>query len=292
MRLIVAGMTQPLPPSRFGLEAFSAIPAAGWIRGAFDAWCARLMDRSAAIARFLDCRIEAVALAWLAIFSLAALPRLLLPETPVVGLGGLLRHVLPYVAIGLAPIAGFLIAAGSFPRGVLNEQPSIRLAKWGHWRRLSVLEARQSPAYGPRGFVVSLLVGMLLNVVVRSLEFLTSMPAMGSLAPEWGNRIFMATAADVIVMNFFYVVCFVMALRSVPLFPRMLVLAWGIDIMMQLTIWKVAMSAPGVPLPVSSALMDLLQGNITKVMISAVVWLPYLLLSERINVTYRNRVPA
>lgn len=288
----MAGMMQSLPPARVGREAPVAATLTGWIRRAFDGWCARLMDRSMAISRFLDCRIEAVALAWLAVFSLAALPRLLLPQTPVVGIDGLVRHVLPYALIALAPIAGFLVAAGSFPRGILNEQPHIRLALWGRWRKLSVLEARQNPAYGPRGFVVSLLIGMLLNVVVRTLEFLASMPAMGSLAPEWGNRLFMATAADVIVMNFFYVVCFVMALRSVPLFPRMLVLAWGIDIMMQLTIWHVATGTPGVPLAVSSALMNLLQGNITKVMISAVVWLPYLLLSERINVTYRNRVPG
>ena len=287
----MAGMTLISSPARFGRQVpFGAVP--GLIRHAFDAWCARLVDRSAAIARFLDCRIETVALAWLAAFSLFALPRLLFPQTPIVGVDGLFRHLLPYALIALAPIAGFLVAAGSFPRGILNEQPQIRLALWGRWRRLSVLEARQNPAYGPRGFVVSLLIGMLLNVVVRSAEFLASMPSMGSLAPEWGHRIFLATAADVIVMNFFYVVCFVMALRSVPLFPRMLVLAWGIDIMMQLAIWKVAMAAPGVPLAVSSALMNLLQGNITKVMISAVVWLPYLLLSERINVTYRNRIAA
>jgi hypothetical protein len=34
----------------------------------------------------------------------------------------------------------------------------------------------------------------------------------------------------------------------------------------------------------------LLQGNIKKVMISMVIWLPYLILSERVNLTYRSRV--
>ena len=40
------------------------------------------------------------------------------------------------------------------------------------------------------------------------------------------------------------------------------------------------------------ALGDILDGNIKKVLISVGLWLPYLLLSTRVNVTYRHRVPA
>ena len=36
----------------------------------------------------------------------------------------------------------------------------------------------------------------------------------------------------------------------------------------------------------------LLQGNMTKVLISIAIWLPYMMLSERVNLTYRSRLPA
>jgi hypothetical protein len=36
----------------------------------------------------------------------------------------------------------------------------------------------------------------------------------------------------------------------------------------------------------------MLTGNVKKVLISMALWLPYLLLSTRVNVTYRHRVPA
>jgi hypothetical protein len=48
----------------------------------------------------------------------------------------------------------------------------------------------------------------------------------------------------------------------------------------------------GLPAGVGSALHGLLDGNAKKVLISVALWLPYLLLSTRVNVTYRNRVPA
>ena len=49
---------------------------------------------------------------------------------------------------------------------------------------------------------------------------------------------------------------------------------------------------PGLPADVAAALQPLLEGNVMKVLISIVLWLPYLLLSKRVNVTYRHRVPA
>ena len=36
----------------------------------------------------------------------------------------------------------------------------------------------------------------------------------------------------------------------------------------------------------------MLDGNVKKVLISAALWSPYLLLSRRVNVTFRSRVPA
>ena len=113
-----------------------------------------------------------------------------------------------------------------------------------------------------------------------------------SHAPLWGNRLFEVMAADVIVMGFFYTVCFVLALRSVPLFPRMLVFAWLVDIAIQLGVARIVMATPGVPTDVAQPLHGLLEGNITKVLISALVWLPYLILSDRVNITYRSRMHA
>lgn len=231
-------------------------------------------------------------MAWMVIFTLGCLPRLLFPVTPLAGAADFIALVVPYMLIALAPVAGYVVATGSFPRGLLSAQPAIRLSLYGRWRRLDVLEARQSPVFGPAGFIASLLIGLLLNVVVRSFEFLLAMPAMGGAAPLWGDRLFALMTADVVVMSFFYMVCFVMALRSVPLFPRMLLLAWGLDIMMQLLIGKTIMATPGVPAEVAAPLHALLEGNITKVLISAFVWLPYLILSDRVNVTYRRRAPV
>ena len=99
-------------------------------------------------------------------------------------------------------------------------------------------------------------------------------------------------ALDVVVTSFFYMVAFVMALRTIPLFPRMLLYAWLIDIMMQIVIARQVAAVGGVPDGVVAPLLALLEGNMTKVAISAVVWLPYLLLSERVNVTYRHRTDA
>ena len=96
-------------------------------------------------------------------------------------------------------------------------------------------------------------------------------------------------AADVIVMSFFYMVCFVMALRSVPLFPRMLLFVWALDIAAQLIIAINIGAMADLPHFVAAPLQDLLHGNIQKVFISAFVWLPYLILSDRVNVTYRLR---
>ena len=80
-----------------------------------------------------------------------------------------------------------------------------------------------------------------------------------------------------------------MTKQTVPLFPRMLLFAWTLDIAMQLAIAKTIMATSGVPAQVTAPLHALLEGNIAKVLISAFVWLPYLILSDRVNVTYRQR---
>jgi hypothetical protein len=51
-------------------------------------------------------------------------------------------------------------------------------------------------------------------------------------------------------------------------------------------------SISNLPPTVAMALHDLLDGNVKKVVISMALWTPYLLLSRRVNLTYRSRVSA
>jgi hypothetical protein len=67
-------------------------------------------------------------------------------------------------------------------------------------------------------------------------------------------------------------------------------LVWGIDICSQLVIAQAVAANAHLPADVGAALSSLLTGNMQKVFISAAIWLPYLLLSDRVNLTYRRRV--
>jgi len=253
---------------------------------------AKLRDRSVAIPRVLDRRINSIALAWSGAFLLFSLLRILTSPTASHGMADWAQIALPYLVIAVAPLAGYSLASASFRAGAAGPQPSLRLSFYGSWRQVSLPDARSSPVFGPAGFMASLLIGLLLNVVMRSGEFLLAMPALNHHAPLWGTRMFMLMTADVAIMGFFYMVCFAMALRTVPLFPRMLLFAWLLDVALQLYIAQQVGATPGLPADVAGPLKDLLEGNITKVMISAVVWLPYLILSDRVNITYRLRIPA
>jgi hypothetical protein len=67
---------------------------------------------------------------------------------------------------------------------------------------------------------------------------------------------------------------------------------WLGDVAMQLLTANVIATTPGLPQPVAHALYGLLDGNTKKVLISTALWLPYLLLSKRVNITYRHRQPS
>jgi len=95
---------------------------------------------------------------------------------------------------------------------------------------------------------------------------------------------------DVVLLSSLYTIAFVAALRRVPLFPRLLVAIWAIDIVMQLGIATAVAGTQGLPPTVADALRTLLDGNVKKVLISVCLWLPYLLMSRRVNVTFRHRV--
>jgi hypothetical protein len=97
---------------------------------------------------------------------------------------------------------------------------------------------------------------------------------------------------DVVLMSSLYTIAFVAALRKVPLFPRLLAAIWALDLAMQFLTAELVANTPDLPPAVGTALASLLEGNVKKVLISVALWLPYLLLSKRVNVTYRHRLAA
>ena len=203
-----------------------------------------------------------------------------------------LSTFMPYILLVGAPLLSMGLALYWFRNGDELPQPVYRLSIAGRWRNISAAEARRHPLYGSSGIMVSLLVGMLLNVPVRSLEYLAAMPALAGHLPEWLSTLRFVMTLDVVLLSSLYTIAFVAALRRVPLFPRLLVAIWAIDIAMQLGIANAVAATDGLPAPVASALHTLLDGNVKKVLISVCLWLPYLLLSKRVNLTFRHRVEA
>lgn len=206
--------------------------------------------------------------------------------------GAGLGTVTPYLLLIFAPVASTWLALRWFADGHLQPQPKTRLAVVGRWRTVGRAEAAAHPLFGTSGIMVSLLMGMLLNVPIRAAEYLTSMPPVPRVAPEWLSTLHTAMTFDVVLFTSLYMVAFVAALRRVPLFPRLLVAIWAADLAMQLGMASIVAGADGLPPMVGSALHGLLEGNAKKVLISAGLWLPYLLMSSRVNVTYRSRVAA
>ena len=260
----------------------------GFLRG----YVASLYGKSRTIIAFLSRRMRWVATLWTGIMLPLAALKIAFPVVPYIDGADLALVTLAFSLVILAPMAGYWIARDASRRAETRTQPSLRLAFPGRWKTLSPRAARANSAYGPVGFMASLIVGMMMNVVFRTGEFMLAVPVMGHAAPLWGQTMFWVMTADVVVTGFFYMVCFVMALRTVPLFPRMLMFAWVIDIAIQLTIARQVSTLPNLPHDVAVALSGLLEGNMTKVLISAAIWLPYLILSERVNVTYRHRRSA
>jgi hypothetical protein len=235
----------------------------------------------------LEGRLDRLMQAWLLVAGLACALRIAFsPTRGTVDLG----TVAPYVLLVLAPFASMVLAMRWFAEGDRMAQPKTRLAIVGRWRSIGLADARAHPLYGAGGIMVSLLIGTLLNVPMRALEYLAAMPALAGPIPSWLSTLSFLMAFDVVVFTGLYTVAFVAALRRVPLFPRLLVAIWLFDLTMQAVTAHILTKAPGVPEGVGSALHALLDGNMQKVLISAGVWLPYLLISRRVNVTYRHRI--
>ena len=252
-----------------------------------------LYRRSVALVLSLQLNLQRIVAAWVVIAAFACGLRLAFPATPYASApwaGGV--GLMPYLLVIGAPVGTLLLGMKLFPVGRLHAQPSLRLAQLGRWRKVDCLKAREMSQFGLYGVMASLLLGIALNVPVRTLEFLSAVPALGSYAPGWFVGLYSVMLADVVVLSCLYMFAFAMALRMVPLFPRFLVMVWGADLMAQLGIAQLVARIGEVPDAVQVALADLLSGNVKKVLISAALWLPYLLLSERVNITFRNRVSA
>lgn len=251
---------------------------------------ARLEARSIAIVNSLDGDLRKIMLIWTVGASLACGIRI-----AATAHGSPLPHQLqalaPYALVVGAPLASLMLALHWFRDGSAFAQPRTRFAHFGQWRSVPFEEASRHRLYGVSGIMASLLLGMLVNVPVRSLEFLASIPAV-TAQPVWMGWLSGLMLADVVLLTSLYCVAFAAALRRVPYFPRLLACIWAIDIGMQHLIARVMSETPGLPPRVGDALHGLLEGNVKKVLISLALWMPYLLLSKRVNITFRHRLPA
>jgi len=256
----------------------------------FEAFSHKMKSRSTALLLVLDRRLDRILQGWLLIAGLIAAARIALtPQTgPIAGMS----TVASYLLIVVAPFASTMLALQWFRDGHLQPQPSTRLALLGRWRTVARSEAEQHQLYGSSGIMASLLLGMMLNVPVRAAEYFAAMPPIGAAAPGWLSALHLAMTLDAVLFGSLYMIAFVAALRRVPLFPRLLLAIWIGDLSMQLITAYLVTRNGDLPPNVAFALQSLLQGNVKKVLISAGLWLPYLLLSTRVNVTFRHRLPA
>lgn len=143
--------------------------------------------------------------------------------------------------------------------------------------------------FGPAGFLVSLIVGILLNVPFRSLKFLMIVPAAAPVDPVWGQLFVLCFTVQAALLNFLYMVCFVMGLRCIPMFPRMLLFVWLADIASQFAM-AVALGQIGMPGHLGPQLVASLYENVIHVLIAMALWLPYLLVSDQVNLQFRGRM--
>ena len=249
----------------------------------------KMHAKSAALLVSIESSLDRIMQYWLLLAGLAAAVRIAVSPIPF-GLEP--GTIAPYLLLIFAPFASMVLALRWFADGDRLAQPKVRLARIGMWRPVGRTEAMRHALYGAGGIMVSLMVGMLLNVPVRAAEYLAAMPALSGPVPAWLATLHLMMTIDLVLLTSLYAIAFVAALRRVPSFPRLLVAIWLLDLAMQFATAQMVAGMPDLPANVAAALQSLLDGNVKKVLIGIALWLPYLLLSKRVNVTYRNRVPA
>lgn len=158
------------------------------------------------------------------------------------------------------------------------------------WQKLAPTEARRHPLYGVSGWMLSLIGGLLLNVVVRAADFFVVMQPVNDFAPAWYRGLFNLTLVDLLVFSALYLGCFAAALRHAPIFPLLLCAVWALDVAALLAFGWHIQAANGVPPQISNGFEVLIRNNILKTLISCLLWLPYLQFSGRVQVTFYQRV--
>lgn len=270
------------------MALFTLLPA----RSGYAALSARLLDESRRLGALFQRGLPLLLALWAALALLGGLVRIavLVRSHPALAAPAAVAiHLAPYLLIAVAPAIAVFLVSRAFPNGAAT-QHAFRLSPVGHWQELSAGQARSTPGYGVEGWLVSLAGGMLLAMVMRLGTFLLAMPAMPPGTPAWALAAFRIMAFDVAFLGFMYAACFTMALRAAPLFPRMLLLTWSYDLLMQLAIAKHIAAAGPIPAIIAQPFAALLEGNVRKVLITVAIWLPYLILSHRVNVTFRHRI--
>ena len=246
--------------------------------------------RSTALLMTLEGGISRLMLGWL-LLGLGACA-LRIAVSPWRGDGPGIATFLPYALVIGAPLLSLALALRWFAGADRWNQPTLRMARIGQWRAVGPAEARSHRLYGTTGLMLPLLIGMLINVPLRTAEYLAAMPALSGSVPEWLRTLNLLMTLDVVLLSSLYVVAFVAGLRRLPTFPRLLAMVWIVDLALQGLIAAAVAVEPGLPPSVGAALDGLLRANVLKAIASIAIWLPYLLLSKRVNITFRHRIPA
>ena len=247
------------------------------------------MSKSTAMLSSIEGNLDRIMLGWLFLAAMASAARIAFsPVNGPLGPGS----VLPYVLLILAPVASMVLALRWFADDDLSRSPKFASRESDAGKTCRRSEARLHPLFGAGGIMVSLLVGMLINVPFRALEYLGAMPALSGAVPPWLDILHTMMTLDVVLISSLYAIAFVAALRHVSLFPRLLVAIWGLDLAMQLMTAELVAGAPGLPPTVAkrAARSSRRQREEGPDQRRAVAAVPASL--ESVNVTYRSRVAA
>ncbi|MBB4615662.1 hypothetical protein [Novosphingobium taihuense] len=232
-------------------------------------------------------RETAIIAAWVLLVGGVAAIKAANPINPPRDAAESIALLLPFLVVAAAPVLGYRLGTSLFAS---RQQPALRLAIYGNWRPATPAELGKGEQ-GWRSFAwFSLVSGILLNVPFRAFEYLTSIPAVTSNDPMWAHILQRAFTIDCALACFAYAMCFAAAVQRSPLFARALVAAWLIDVALQAMIAVQVGQAPGIPAYLIEPMNALLAMNVKKVAISISIWLPYLLISDNLNLLLRKRV--